>query len=242
MGASSVCRGCGGTGTVRAHLIPRSFVHDLKGAQKHIYVGWAERKGRKVSQSGLIDEDILCGKCDGHLGQYDAFAIEFCRNFDAEMQTPAPNIFRISPADTEKAVKFFASVVWRYSISTLPEAAEVNLGSFEDTFKDILLGHAPCAPEPATVLFRYRSRVIKEDEICLPPFKSPFIGGKLEAYSIALGGFRALVKVDATLLPPELTPLTINGKSEITGGYLDFEATQEFGAIREIVEKMQQKP
>jgi hypothetical protein len=64
MGASSMCRGCGATGTVRAHLIPRSFVHDLRVAQKHIYIGWAERNGRKVTQSGLIDEDILCGKYD----------------------------------------------------------------------------------------------------------------------------------------------------------------------------------
>jgi hypothetical protein len=241
MGIPSVCRGCGASKTVKAHLVPSAFVHDLRGSQKYILIGWALRIGRMVSQSGLIDRNILCGVCDNHLGKCDRFGIEFCRTFGVQSQSPARDIFRIRPADTENVVKFFVSILWRYSISSLQEAKDVNLGSFEDTFKDILFAGASCASEPATTLWRYRSRVINEDKICLPPFKSPFVDGHLEAYSISVGGFRAFVKVDPRPVPTALLPMIINGKSEITGGYLDFENTPEFTAMRAIVENMQQK-
>jgi hypothetical protein len=217
-------------------------VRDLKGTAKHIYVGQAKRDGRRISQSGLIDDGILCGPCDGILGEYDKFGVEFCRTFATRRAQPAPAIFRISPADTEKVVKFFASLIYRYSLSSLQEAARVNLGSFEDTFRDILFRAASCASEPATVLFRYRAWVIKEDQICLPPFKSPFVDGKLDAYSISLGGFRALVKVDSRPVPAKWLPIAINGKGEITGGYLDFETTHEFKALRSMAERMGRKP
>jgi hypothetical protein len=158
MGSTSLCRNCGGP-TVRAHLIPSAFVRDLKGTAKHIYVGQAKRDGRRISQSGLIDNGILCGPCDRILGEYDNFGVEFCRTFATRAQFPADAIFLISPADTEKVVKFFASLIYRYSLSSLQEAARVNLGSFEDSFRDILFRGASCASEPATVLFRYRAWV-----------------------------------------------------------------------------------
>lgn len=238
---TSSCRGCGASKTIEAHLIPRAFVHDIRRGHKHILIGSAASTGRKVSQSGLIDRNILCEKCDGHLGKYDQFGINFCRTFGAKSQLVAPEIFCIRPADTENVVKFFVSILWRYSISVLDEAKDVNLGPFEDKFKDILFAGASCATEPGTVLWRYKSRVIKEEEIFLPPFKSPFVDGTLDAYSISIGGFRTFVKVDARPLPPALLPMIINGKSEITGGYLYFENTQEFKAMRAIAENMNQK-
>jgi hypothetical protein len=75
-------------------------VHDLKGAEKHILVGWRQRDGPRISQSGLYDDSILCAKCDGELGKLDAFAIGFCRDSAKLVQEPFPNIFKISPAGT----------------------------------------------------------------------------------------------------------------------------------------------
>lgn len=238
---SSSCRGCGTSKTIEAHLIPRAFVHDIRRGHKHILIGSAASAGRKVSQSGLIDRKILCKKCDGHLGKYDRFGIDFCRTFAAKSQLVAPDIFCIRPADTENVIKFFVTILWRYSISVLDEAKGVNLGPFEDKFKDILFAGASSTTEPETVLWRYKSHVIKEEEIFLPPFRSPFVGGTLNAYSISIGGFRAFVKVDVRPLPSKLLPMIINGKSKIIGGYLYFENTQEFKAMRAIAEKMSQK-
>jgi hypothetical protein len=174
-------------------------------------------------------------------GFYDGNSIKFCRDFPNNVQHPARNIFKISPADTEMVVKFFSSIIYRYSLSTLPEAAHVDLGPFEDMFRDILFNGASCASEPATILFRYRSSVIAPEQICLPPFTSPFLAG-LDGYSVAPGGFRALVKVDSRPLPAELEQMIINGKTEITGGFLEFETTHEFAAMRSLVQDMPKRP
>jgi hypothetical protein len=239
---SASCRGCGASQTIEAHLIPRAFVHDMRSGQKSILIGSATRKGRKVSQSGLIDRNILCAKCDGHLGQYDTFGVNFSRTFAAKSRLVWPDIFRVHPADTESLVRFFVSILWRCSISNLDEAKEVNLGTFEDKFRDVLFSGVSCATEPETVLYRYKSRVIKAQDIVLLPFKSPFVDGTLDAYSVSMGGFRAFVKVDERSLPRRFRPMMINGKSEIIGGYLYFEKTQEFRATRAIAQNMSEKP
>jgi hypothetical protein len=242
----ATCQVCGLGPPIDAHLFPRALGHDLKGKEKHLYVGGVETPGRRIVQAGLFDRNILCATHDGVLGAYDNYGIEFCRTFKSQCKHPAPNIWQISNVDPEKLVRFWLSILWRFSISNLPEAALVQLGPYENKIQEILFSQSFCAIEPAITMLRYRSRAIPAENICFTPYHSEFpglnAGMRRKAYGIAVSGFHAFIKVDAQPLPYPLRQVTINGKDVIHGGYLEFENTHQFKRMLMITNNMNRKP
>ena len=198
--------------------------------------------GRKIQQSGFIDKGILCKKCDGHLGDYDKFGIQFCRTFIQNHQLIDHATFHIPSADTDSVVKFFLSILWRFSISTIPEATKIRLGPFQHKFRDILFLGASCSTEPAVTLLRYRSSKIPPQNICYPPFKIHLGVERLTGYSICVGGFRAFVKTDARPMSSGIGPFVINGRQNITGGFYDWEKTAEYRSSVRMAHNMAQQP
>jgi len=193
-------------------------------------------------QAGLSDRRILCATHEAALGVYDAYGIEFCRTFSSRVDHPAPDVWRVRGVDGDRLTRFWLSVLWRFSVSTLPEAAMVRLGPYEDRFRDIIFSNGLCSIEPAIVMLRYRSHVMPPDNVCFVPYASAFPPFQhLKAYGIAVAGFHAFVKVDRQPLPLLSRALTINGKSEITGGYLDLEKTHQFRELRRIANNMSAK-
>jgi len=59
---------------------------------------------------------------------------------------------------------------------------------------------------------------------------------------MAVAGLHAFVKLDRQPLPPLSHALTINGKHEISGGYLELEKTHQFQRLRQIAKNMGVKP
>jgi hypothetical protein len=139
-------------------------------------------------------------------------------------------------------VKFFLSMLWRFSISTIPVAKKVTLGPYQNTLRDILFLGAPCCSEPAVTLLRYRSHKIPPENICYPPFKIHLTARRLTGYSICVGGFRAFVKIDARPVPSGLVPFVINGRQDIVGGFLDWETTDEYRSSIKMAGNMTLKP
>jgi hypothetical protein len=237
----SVCRVCGGRPTINAHLFPRALGHDLRGREKHLYVGGAEAPGRRIVQAGLSDRRILCSAHEAALGVYDDYGIEFCRTFSSKVQHPAPNIWRVRDVDGDRLTRFWLAVLWRFGVSTLPEAAMVQLGPYEGRLRDILFSNAPCSIEPAVTMLRYRSHVMPPENICFTPYASHFPPLRLKAHGMAVSGFHAFVKLDRQPLPHLSHMATVNGKSEVNGGYLQLEATQQFQRLRQIAKQMSLK-
>ena len=233
---------CGHSPTIEAHLYPRALMHDIRAHHKHLYTGSATTPGRRIHQSGFIDKGILCTKCDGHLGKYDTFGIALCRNFPTTHQRVDAETFCIPSVDTDSVVKFFLSMLWRFSISTIAEAQKIALGPYQNTFRDILFLGAQCSAEPAVTLLRYRSYKIPAENICYPPFKIHLTGQRLTGYSVCVGGFRAFVKTDARPMPQGLAPFVINGKQDIVGGFLDWETTAEYRRSVQMAGNMARKP
>jgi hypothetical protein len=228
------CCVCGGGPTVNAHLFPRALGHDLRGQEKHLDVGAAADPGRRIVQAGLSDRGILCSAHEAALGIYDDYGIEFCRTFYSKVQHPAPNIWRVRDVGGNQLTRFWLAVLWRFGVSTLPEAAMVQLGPYEAHLRDILFFAAPCSIEPAVIMLRYRSHVMPPENVCFPPYVSEFPPSGLNAYGVAVSGFHAFVKLDRRPLSHESHMTTINGKSEVTGGYLLLEATHQFQRLLQI--------
>ena len=191
----------------------------------------------------MSDHGILCATHEAMLHPYDTYGIEFCRTFSSKALLPAPNIWRVCGVDGDQLTRFWLAVLWRFSVSALPEAAEVRLGSYEKILRDILFFGASCSPEPAIVIMRYRSGVIPPENVCFPPYVSKFPpSGHLHAYGMAVAGLHAWVKLDHQPLPCLAHLTTINGKHEAKGGYLELEQTSQFQHMLKIAENMSLKP
>jgi hypothetical protein len=74
--APILCKRCGGAPTIRAHLIPLSFVNRIKDGSQKIHASYEERPGIHLVQSVLFDDNILCASCDQELGVLDKYANE----------------------------------------------------------------------------------------------------------------------------------------------------------------------
>jgi hypothetical protein len=172
--ARATCRVCGLGPTIDAHLFPRALGHDVRGNEKHLFVGGADAPGRRIVQAGLFDPTILCADHDGRLGAYDDYGIAFCRDFAARCSHPAPDIWRVRDVDADRLVRFWVAILWRFSLSCLVEAAKIKLGPYEDRLRDILFAGADCSVEPAIIMLRYRSAAIPPENICFTPYASAF--------------------------------------------------------------------
>lgn len=242
-----ICRNCGHGPTIRAHLMPKALCLDLKGDAKELFVGSSDSFGIKYSQSGLTDTNILCEKCDRYLGdKYDRFGIDFFRNFLGKIHISKrlkfsdgrylpEHIFEIEPDDTEVLVRFFVSILWRFSISSIPEAKSVRLGPFEKIFQDILYSDGSRSSEPAMAVIFYTSTTMPTDDIFYPPYKCSFYDRSLNGYSFCIKGFRVFVKTDSRAVPSLAKELTINGRNRITGAILHFESSQDAKTLLKIV-------
>ena len=167
-----------------------------------------------MSSIGLYDSNILCSDCDGKLGKFDEEGINFFRsiNFDLYKHNIASEYFYKVPNSEYnylKLKKFFISVIYRASISKLPEFSSVNLGDkFETEVVNFLKNDSD--NEHFAVLLQKRSSVMEFPikKIILMPGR--FRLNTINAYDLNLSGLRAIIKVDTRPFPSLFRTFELN--------------------------------
>lgn len=227
------CRICGDPNTVTSHLLPKAFAMKVRGDDNDVKIGSIGRPGYRLSKSGTWDRNLLCDEHERDLHQYDDYAINFCREFDARRIMLNDRMFILRNVDTDRLVRFAASVLWRHSVSNRPETAKIDLGPYEARLQAVSFASAPCSPEPALFIWANRSETVDVRRICMPPAQDRFSG--LRFWSFIVDGLSFIMKTDQQLTPSSLTLLRVNGRSEIVSGYKPLDQSQEFGEIMKIV-------
>lgn len=101
-----------------------------------------------IKQNGSYDKNILCANCDGKiLGKFDkeGYKVLLKEVYNHLIyQTIGIKLYYLTANDYsyEKLRKFFISILWKASISILPEYADIQLGEYEDKALAILQGGA----------------------------------------------------------------------------------------------------
>lgn len=221
------CRNCGARPTVRSHLMPLAFSHMVLDGDKNMLLFQAKDAKRRAAQSAHIDHDILCSTCEQILGKLDQYAAEFCRRCKTLPQL-VPMYFLAKNVDTDKLVRFAASIVYRYAISTRTEAVDVRLSPEQETlFRAASFGASAPVLHPQLALMRCTSAKIRKVEhyMMLPTLHE---WGGATQYCFSAGGFRWAVQVEASQWPPNLKPGPINGSAHVTGRQIVLEDSTEF--------------
>ena len=135
------CRICGSSQTIEAHLIPRAFVVevlDRRGGKHLITSSKGERTS--VAPKGRYDKDLLCGPCDGVLGQHEKYAVESLREARS-VAAPARSVIDAENVDGDRLVRFAAGIAWKYA-NCRPDFGRIDVGPYNKTLQEVAFGSA----------------------------------------------------------------------------------------------------
>lgn len=133
---------------VNAHILPKWSVKELRG-NKNFLVEFDRVAGPKRVQTNAYDPNILCKECDSEVvGKYDTYASRFFKEarienlvFIGKSDEGVPQYIAevTNHYDYDKLAIFLLSVLWRASISDLPEFENIKLGKYEEVVRSFIL-------------------------------------------------------------------------------------------------------
>lgn len=141
------CKLCGADEPrlAKSHIFPKGFFGKLQN-KANIQTWSTNRKGRKLP-AALWDRNILCQNCEELTAPLDDYAIKIFRdhqnsfNLKGNFKT-GDAILVFENLDTKKLRKFFASMLWRISVSSQMEISNLSIGShYENIIANDLLNN-----------------------------------------------------------------------------------------------------
>lgn len=231
--------GCTSTKLIRAHLTPQSFARLVQSDSGPNLLVSPDRYTKRLPH-GLFDSAILCETCDGFLNtQYDDPAFELLKALDERLsKMPVPTasdaFFEHRGTDTALLRGFILSILWRYSLSRLPDASHVNLGPYEDRARDVLWGVKALAdlPEYQVICQRYAPGLIDTRKMYSSPVDMR--GSDFFSYGFSMIGFHFIAKVDRRPFPAVYGPFVMTEDS-LRGYYVNFHETPQGRGARDMI-------
>jgi hypothetical protein len=237
----SQCQGHGCTAAhlIRAHLTPQSFARWVQGDSGPNILVSPSRYTKRLPH-GLFDPDILCETCDGFLNtQYDDPAFELLKTIDLRLsELPAPiaadAYFEHRGANCTLLCGFVLSILWRYSISRLPDTSHVNLGPYQGRAREVLWGAKTLAdfPEFQVICQRYAPGPVETRKMYSSPVDMR--GPEFFSYGFSIIGFHFIAKVDRRPFPPIYTPFVLK-EDVLRGYYVKFGETPQGRGARDML-------
>lgn len=192
-----------------SHVIPE-FVYKPLYSEKRRMVGLLatdDSLKRKYIQKGLR-EKLLCSKCEDLINtRYEQPSLSYWRKITAVNKHPHPTLSMsiVSGGDLGPSVKllrfrgfnytqfklFLLSVLWRSSVSSLPEFWQVKLGRHEESLRKMLLASDPGCQGKYPVWLCLVTNVAHGGVAA--PFKQKYNGHK--TYQFQLGRIAALFTI-----------------------------------------------
>jgi hypothetical protein len=235
------CRGpgCTATNLIRAHLTPQSFARLVQGDScPNLLV--SPRRYTKALPHGLYDPAILCETCDGFLNtQYDDPAFELLQTLDEQLsKLPVPAAsdayFEHHGANCALLCGFILSILWRYSISRLPDTSHVGLGPYEDRAREVLWGVKSLAdfPEYQVICQRYVPGPVDTRKMYSSPVDMR--GPDFFSYGFSMIGFHFIAKIDRRPFPSIYDLFVVRGEL-LRGYFVNFHETPQGRGARDMV-------
>jgi hypothetical protein len=208
------CLICGGTPTVKSHLLPAAVGRDIKGDDKSFWVGSKRHDGKTISQSGIFDR-FLCEAHERAFHRYEDTTLDFCRTLGITPDEQRVGAFLRHDTDNEAVIRFACSVLWRYHQSGRIEASAVDVGGWEPVLRRITFdGDMTGAPDVITTSLH--TQFIPVDRFAISPSRSKFDDRVI--WNIVMYGLAMIVKLDKRPFPtPGVQAAVINGRNFIAG-------------------------
>ena len=206
------CRICGAAKTVKSHIIPRALMFDIRGDEPYLHTVTQDQMGTKFSQSGPIDDQILCLLHEQQTEDADRYGIEFCRRVIAEVPQNGERAL-VQNSNPDLLVRFACLIVWRHCISKHgpgicalgPYGQQLQTAIFDDVSR-----------LPILYLARNHLRMDNQTEstIALAPF--PVRLADVRCWLFSVSGVQFYLKLDKRSLPGDGESFAANGADPVT--------------------------
>jgi hypothetical protein len=216
----ATCRICGGSPTIKAHLIQESFVKEIQvsrtSGEQHLIVE-ADGGPTRKSPTGWFSQDILCQPCDGKLGVYENEALKLFRRLRAHKvgkKTGTSSVIRegaypFRVRDTNEFIRFACGILWKYGSSSPSTPGYITLGPFLDILADVCFRNG-AVPDTVDVAIErdLTSFAAFTDPTDVYYYRNPSMGvrgGRRVAW-FSVAGFIVYVRLDASGASDHLPP------------------------------------
>jgi hypothetical protein len=168
-----------------SHIIPEFCYKSLYDGKHRAFELKLREKGREILQKG-IREKLLCADCEGLINT--EFENPFYNFWFEQIRLPVilPNIpYVITGINYERFNLFHLSVLFRSSVSSLREFAEVQLGPYEEKIRIMLLSNRL----KNDVFFKIGAAHINNSEeskshlMIISPYKDRFCGANSSIFT-----------------------------------------------------------
>lgn len=229
----TICKLCGVQATlVDSHIIPESFYRiDPQASEPTRAISNVPGVFPRRIPTGVYSR-IVCARCERAFDRCDDYAAKLLLERFAQA-VPVRHDGRliahvIESYDYNLLTLFFASVLWRASVSTDPTFALVDLGPHEASVREaIRSGSAAMVPQVGVVLAAF-----PKDLGMLNPHRD-----RLEDVNFVrfyLERFVAYVKVDGRAMPGSLSDFQLRAGSPLIVLARELDSAKEIRLMREI--------
>ena len=180
------------------------------GAASLVEISTKEGYYPKKKRVGYYDTSILCQACEDNFGKYDDAGqhvlIKREHEFEKILDDQELKAYRLDNVNGEKFKRFLVSVLWRASVSTLPQFSMVNLGPHEARAKAISWGDAFSSSEEFAFL---GTKYIESEvsDLFLNPHRLRNAG--INFVNLFFPGYSFWIKVDNRTMPRRLSKFNI---------------------------------
>jgi hypothetical protein len=217
------CLVCGGSPTIKAHLIPQAFTREVRGNDTDL--ANVTRSGNfRPAKNGFFDTRLLCKACDGQLGGNEKFAVESLQRLRELTPSIVNANFDVVDFDTERFLRFCAGIIWKYA-STRKHLGRLEIGPYLDTLKAIAFYGYAIPPEVDAFIVRLHSGD-NESYFYGAPLSSRHGGVNFVRFSV--GGVIIFLKLDKRPSPsPPPAEFWLRGRRSFCVTAAPFDAFEE---------------
>jgi|WetSurMetagenome_2_1015567.scaffolds.fasta_scaffold126567_2 hypothetical protein len=224
---------------IKCHIIPRSFFKSI--LKPHALI-ISDKFNSKRSQTGIYDENLVCKECEKLFSPFDDYACHLLLSdipTDDVMVNQGGRIaYLITDYNYNKLKLFFISLLWRVSSSKLPYFDLVNVKSFDNRLKEMILKQdVGIEDEFSIALRRFEERSYSRS--MLNPHNTKFEG--INYVMLYLGGYTVYIKVDKRVAPDFIRDVSISPNKPLSILLVDINKTSEFRVMKKLAERQKDK-
>jgi hypothetical protein len=187
-----LCRLCHVPSELRkSHIFPRSFIKLVRDEDTNRFYEMHDKVDNLIQDGPK--ERLLCSECEQRISRYEKYfkeAVHLSRHGIEILQAGGEAVIR--NLDYANTKLFLLSILWRMSVSSLPQCEAVALGEKEEFVRRMLIRSDPGGSRqfPICAIILLINGHMDERWLC-----TPFTSTRYDVYALVIGGILYFVSV-----------------------------------------------